>query len=72
MTSSKLKYFSSNSKKGDRASELSLVLGPNWPLVRECGPRSGHHVSSTKRTCEFRRIKSFNNILFIYLFILNF
>ena len=49
MTSSNLKYFSSNSKKDDRASEL--VLGPNWPLARECGPRSGHHVSSTKRIC---------------------
>ena len=40
---SKLKYFSCNSKKGDRA---------RGPLIRECGPWSANHVNGTESSCE--------------------
>ena len=43
MASSKLKCFSCNSKKGDRA---------RVPLIRECGPWSANHVNGTESTCE--------------------
>ena len=43
VASSKLKHFSRNSKKGDRA---------RGPLVRECGLWSANHVNSTKSTSE--------------------
>ena len=43
VASSKLKYFSCNSKKGDRA---------RGPLICECGPWSANHVNSTESTCE--------------------
>ena len=43
VASSKLKYFSCNSKKRGRA---------RGPLVRECCPWSENHVNSKKSTCE--------------------
>ena len=54
--SSKLKYFSCNSKKGDRA---------GGPLVHECGHWSANHEVSTKSTFPPQENKNFNNNLFI-------
>ena len=62
VVSSKLKYFSCNSKKGDRA---------RGRLVRECGPWSANHVNRTKSTCESQNFHTRIKLLTIfYLFFL--
>ena len=60
VASSKRKYFSCNSKKGDLA---------RGPLVRECGPWSSNHTSSTNSPDNFRTMMRILRIFYLFLII---
>ena len=62
VASSKRKYFSCNSKKGDLA---------RGPLVRECGPWSSNHTSSTNSPDNFRTMMRILTIFYLFFIILD-
>ena len=61
VASSKRKYFSCNSKKGDLA---------RGSLVRECGPWSSNHTSSTNSPDNFRTMRILT-IFYLFFIILD-